>query len=208
MGDAEATMAAGSGLAEAHRQLLADKSLQFDFFQAPPDKPPPDWLTHLLAFLGPILKYVFWGLVIVAALLVVAFIIREIVKVRWRGRAKPFKPGAAGGLDWRPKEARARLLLAQADALAAEGRYAEAAHHLLLHSIQDVEDHRPRAIRPALTSRDIARLDAIPRQPKAAFARIAELVERSFFGGAALDATGFAEARAAYETFAFEGGWG
>jgi len=138
---------------------------------------------------------------------VLAFVIREILRVRWSGRARSVKPGEAPVADWRPKEARARLLLAEADALAAKGLYGEAAHHLLLHSIQDVEDHRPRAIRPALTSRDIARLEAIPEQPKAAFTRIAELVEHTLFGGETLDAEGFAEARRSYETFAFEGGW-
>ncbi|HET9160257.1 MAG TPA: DUF4129 domain-containing protein [Caulobacteraceae bacterium] len=194
-------------MAEAHRKLLADKSLQFDFAQAPPPpKPPPDWFRHLLDVLGPILKYVFWGLVIVAAALIIAFLVREIIKVRWSGSGKARGPRAPT-LDWRPKEARARLLLAEADALAAKGLYAEAAHHLLLHSIQDVEDHRPRTIRPALTSRDISRLDAIPPQPRSAFTRIAELVEHSLFGGQILDADGFAEARRAYETFAFEGAW-
>jgi hypothetical protein len=98
-------------------------------------------------------------------------------------------------------------LLAQADELAAQGLYAEAAHHLLLHSIQDVEDHRPRAIRPALTARDIAALDQLPPTPREAFTRIAQAVERSLFGGRPLDKEGFAECRSAYEAFAFEGGW-
>jgi hypothetical protein len=208
MGVGGATSAAGPPLAEAHRKLLADRSFQFDFAQPPPPpKPPPHWLQRLLEILAPYLTYIFWGLVILAGALVLAFIVREILRVRWNRRAKAVKAGEAPLADWRPKEARARLLLAEADALAAKGLYGEAAHHLLLHSIQDVEDHRPRAIRPALTSRDIARLEAIPEQPKAAFTRIAELVERSFFGGRTLDADGFAEARRAYESFAFEGAW-
>ena len=107
------------------------------------------------------MKYLFWGLVIAAALLIVAFLVREVMRVRWAGRAKKVRPGKDQAPDWRPQEARARLLLAQADELAAQGLYAEAAHHLLLHSIQDVEDHRPRAIRPALTARDIAAPGAV-----------------------------------------------
>jgi hypothetical protein len=195
-------------LAEAHRKLLADRSFQFDFAQPPPPpRPTPPWLQRLMEFLAPYLQYIFWGLVILAGALVLAFLVREILRVRWKRRAKAARPGQAQTADWRPKEARARLLLAEADALAAKGLFGEAAHHLLLHSIQDVEDHRPRAIRPALTSRDIARLDAIPDQPKAAFTRIAELVEQSFFGGRTLDEDGFVEARRAYETFALEGAW-
>jgi hypothetical protein len=208
MGDAAATTPAMADLAEAHRRLLADKTLQFDFGAAPPPpKPPPDWLQQLIAFLAPIMKYVFWGFVVAIAVLIVAFLVRELIRIRWRGRARKGGSGPAATADWRPQAARARLLLAEADALAAKGLYAEAAHHLLLHSIQDVEDHRPRAIRPALTSRDIAALEAIPPEPKAAFGRIAQLVERSLFGGRPLDADGFAECRRAYQAFAFEGAW-
>ena len=79
-----------------------------------------------------------------------AFVVREILRTQWKRRGKGPKPGVEAAVDWRPKEARARLLLAEADALAAQGLYSEAAHHLLLHSIQDVEDHRPRAIRYSL----------------------------------------------------------
>lgn len=207
MGDVATPPAAGISLAEAHRRLLTDKSLQFDFGQAPPPpKPPPHWLQAMIQSIAPFMKYLFWGLVIVAGLLIVAFLIREVIKVRWQGRAKTAKPGLVVE-DWRPQEARARVLLAEADSLASRGLYAEAAHHLLLHSIQDVEDHRPRAIRPALTSRDIAGLEAIPPRPKAAFGHIAELVEHSLFGGQTLNAEGFAEARRAYEAFALDGAW-
>lgn len=209
MGQAAAETAPGAAasLAEAHRRLLADKTLQFDFGKTPPPpKPPPHWLQAMMEALAPYLKYLFWGLAAAAVLLVLAFLVREVVAVRFGGFARKVK--AEPGVEaWRPQAARARLLLAQADELAAEGRFDEAAHHLLLHSIQDVEDHRPRAIRPALTSRDIAHLETIPSEPRAAFARIAEAVERSLFGGRPLDAQGFADCRRAYETFAFEGAW-
>lgn len=210
MGNSAATSSPGAAvdLTEAHRRLVADKSLQFDFGQAPPPpKPPPNWLSELLAAIAPFLQFVFWALVALAALLIVGFIVRELVKVRWSGRAKTDKRGPVEPPAWRPEAARARLLLAQADELAAQGLFAEAAHHLLLHSVQDIEDHRPRAIRPALTSRDIAALDTIPAEPRAAFARIARIVEESLFGGRDLDAARFAETRAAYEAFALAGAW-
>jgi hypothetical protein len=207
MGEVVASPASAADLAEAHRRLLADRTLQFDFGQAPPPpKPPPHWLQALLEMLAPFMKYLFWGLVIAAGALILAFLVREVVRVRWNRRGRISQP-ADQASTWRPQETRARLLLAQADELAAQGLYAEAAHHLLLHSIQDVEDHRPRAIRPALTSRDIAALETLPPAPKAAFTRIAQAVERSLFGGRPLDAAGFAECRSAYEAFAFEGAW-
>jgi hypothetical protein len=62
-------------------------------------------------------------------------------------------------------------------------------------------------VRPALTSRDIARLDAMPGEARTAFGRIAEAVERSFFGGRAVDADVFGRCRADYQAFAFSEGW-
>src|SRR3954465_13437625 len=112
MGAEAATTTAGLDLAEAHRRLLADKTLQFDFGQAPPPpKPPPDWLQRLLELLAPILKYVFWGFIILAAALILAFLLRELIKVRWQGRARKIKTGTEAPDQWRPKAARARLLL-------------------------------------------------------------------------------------------------
>src|SRR3546814_10172873 len=42
----------------------------------------------------------------------------------------------------------ARALLAEADALAAEGRFAEAAHLLLYRSVEDIEGRRPGLVKP------------------------------------------------------------
>ena len=76
-------------------------------------------------------------------------------------------------------------MLGEADALAAEGLYSEAARLLLYRSIEDIDDKRPDLVRPALTSRDIGALSDIPGRPRSAFARIAMMVERSLFARAA-----------------------
>jgi hypothetical protein len=62
-------------------------------------------------------------------------------------------------------------------------------------------------VRPALTSRDIAALPALPQAAKTAFTAIAAAVEASFFGARPLDALAFAECRRAYERFAFPEAW-
>lgn len=193
--------------AEAHRRLLADKSLQFEFSAFKPPET-PGWLkalADLIAALGPLLKIVFWVGLIAAVALIVFFIARELISVHWAGRLKVGK--AAGPFDWRPDPTFARLLLEEADRLAGEGRYAEAAHHLLLHSIQDVSDRRPQAVRPSLTSRDIARMEALPADARTAFEKIAAVVERSLFGGRAVERSDFAECRQAYEAFALPTAW-
>jgi hypothetical protein len=209
MGDATSTSAQGvaGNLIEAHRRLLADRTLQFDFVRAPPRQPAPKWLTSLVEFLAPILKYVFWVGVVAVVALILFFLIRELIRIRWKGRVKRPNATEDEADGWRPTAAQARLLLEEADRLAAQGLYAQAAHHLLLHSIQEVQDRRPRAIRPAFTSRDIGRMEILPQDARAAFAQIAAIVERSLFGGRPVDADGFAVCRHAYESFAFRGGW-
>jgi hypothetical protein len=62
-------------------------------------------------------------------------------------------------------------------------------------------------VRPALTSRDISALSSLPQRACQAFAGIAAVVERSHFGGRAVDAQDFRACRDAYEAFAFPELW-
>ena len=94
-----------------------------------------------------------------------------------------------------------------ADALAEQGRFGEAVHLILFRSIDDLAGRKPGSVRPALTSRDIAAMDAIPAPARSAFGHIADVVERSFFGGRPLGQVDFRDCRTAYERFAFAGGW-
>lgn len=191
--------------AEAHRQLLADRSIQFDMPQvAPPEM--PQWLGGLGRIISaswPAVQILFWVAVAALVLFLLYVLAMHLSGREWRwGRAEPETPQ-----DWRPDEAPARQLLGEADALAARGLFSEAAHLLLFRSIEDIDTRRPDLVRPALTSRDIAALDAIPAKPRTAFARIAMAVERSLFARRPLAETDWREARAAYEDFAFAEGW-
>lgn len=200
-------------LAAAHARLLAAKDLQFDFaaYRRPP--PPPDWLTNLLQALGkafvaaaPVLKYVFWGGLILAVALIAWFILRDLVRIRLGDRARPANLTEAPE-PWRPAREKAQSLLSDADALAAEGRFAEAAHLILVRSIDDFAGRRPGVVRPALTSRDLARMSEMPAEARGAFALITGVVERSLFGGRPVDADRFAECRRAYHDFALAERW-
>lgn len=197
-------------LAKAHARLLKDGSLQFDRvgFERPDIKPPGwlHWIGDALHFIAPALKWVFWiGLALVAGLILYA-IVREILRMR-APPAKPKKPGIVAEAQWRPEAQAARDLLADADALAARGLYADAAHLLLLRSVQDIEQRQPRAVRVSLTTREIARLKALPDAARPAFDLIGRMVERSLFGGASVGAQDFADCRKAYEAFALPEGW-
>jgi hypothetical protein len=132
---------------------------------------------------------------------IVYFVVRELLGVRlgWR-RKSPRRLVASG--DWRPSAAQARTLLEDADRLAAEGRFDEAAHLLLFRSVEDIDGRWPGLVRPALTSRDIASLGGLPQAARTTFASIAQVVERSLFGGQALTQAEFADCRRAYQAFA------
>lgn len=205
---AETISATGSAerLAEAHRQLLADGSIQTELkpFQMPEI---PGWLIWLGDFLekaGPVIKVIFWAAVACLVLGLLYLLARwlEARGFSWRNAAEVEKAE-----EWRPQESQARALLEEADALAAAGRYAEAAHLLLFRSIEEIDSRRPDLVRPALTSRDIAGAPAIPPGPKRAFAGIVMQVERSLFGGRSLGEPDWRGCRAAYEEFAFASEW-
>ena len=206
-----------AALRAAQARLMRDPSLQFSFDKAPPPPPIthlPHWLEVVLRavgkFIGWIAPALGWLCVatgVVALGIVLFFIGREILHSRWPDRFKKKRPARQPIVDWRPEAAAARALLEEADRLAAAGRYAEAARLLLHRSIEEIEGRRPRLVRPALTSREIGRLEDIPEAARNTFAAIAAVVERSFFGGRDVDAAGFAECRRTYESFAFPGAW-
>jgi len=196
-----------AAFAEAHRQLLADRSIQFQLQPPDPPEPPPAWLEalgRLLAAIWPVLEVVFWVALAAGVLWILYLLAMRLAGREWRWGRR-----AESGADesWRPDEEPARALLAEADVLAGAGRFSEAARLLLFRSIEDIESRRPQLLRPALTSRDIAELAEIPERPRGAFARIAALVERGLFARIDLGESDWGEARAAYEQFAFAGAW-
>ena len=174
----------------------------------PPPSPPPAWLRWLSEFFStdhPDLRIALWVLAAIFALAIAALVVARMRGMEWPWRRK--RGEAEADESWRPEAAEARELLGEADALAAAGRFSEAAHLLLYRSIEDVDERRPDLIRKSLTSRDIASLPAIPERPRGAFARIAALVERGFFARRDLAETEWRECRTAYEEFAFAEAW-
>lgn len=171
-------------------------------------KPPevPEWLKWLASALdgmGPALPYIFWGFVALLVLGLLYFIVPRLIGTEWPWKRKK----AEAEVDWRPDESVARRLLAEAEALAAQGNYSEAAHLLLFRSIEDIDARRPKLVRPALTSRDIVGAGEIPDRPRAAFSDIVGLVERSLFGGRDLVRDDWDRCKSAYEQFALAEAW-
>jgi hypothetical protein len=194
----------------AHDAILTHHDLQFDF---PRYHPPvtPQWLVELLKSLARIwphsryVGYFGWAVVIVAALIFLALIGREIHRrgwLRWNRVRKSEAP-----IEWRPPPQAARDLLREADRLAAQGKFAEAVHLLLLRSIEHISEQIPNLVRPAMTSREIGALRQLPGAARAAFVAMTRVVERALFAGFEIAAADFAQCREAYERFAFPGLW-
>jgi hypothetical protein len=194
-------------LAAAHAALLRDHRLQFVLKDYHPTPTPKwvEWLGKAIIAAFPVLKVVFWFAVGIGVALIAFFIAREVFGIQLPGRRKKTaKPAPAA---WTIDEKKARLLLEEADRLAAEGLYAEAAHLLLLKGVEDVQKRRPREVRPALTSREIALLPQLPASARQAFSVIAVVVERSLFGGRDVDEGGWSECRRSYEALVVAETW-
>jgi hypothetical protein len=210
-----------ASLAALRDRLLHDRALQFDFTAAAPPalRRPPPWLEPLLKALDalgrwldivvgrglPAVKIAFWIGVAVIVLLLIWLIARELLGVTWARRRREKK--ASLTLAVGPDPVRARALLENADRLAAQGRFDMAVRLILHRTVEDIEARRPRLLRPALTARDIASLEALPAAARSAFARIAAVVEFSAFAGQPIGRSAFDNCREAYEAFAVPGAW-
>lgn len=195
-------------------QTIAGGDIQTAF---PPPEPPPEtpgWLTALFDAIAdffrwsaPALKPLLW----IAAILLALFILYHFVPgfARWvDDLLRRHRHSADDADDVGQAEAgAARALLSEADALAAEGRFAEAVHLLLYRSVEDIEGRRPGLVRPAMTSRDLAAAQDLPGVARDAFSRIARAVEISLFGGRAIDASAWQQCRGAYAELTVPRNW-
>ena len=229
-GGNQAAAGGADKFAEAYKGLRADSSIQFNLTPSKPQPKPPAWvealgrwlqhyvfepigkfLTWLGSFLpdAPYARIILWTVLALAGLVLLWAVYNRLRFGEWRLRLPRLVPvqDVAAEEEWVPEEAPARSWLEEADALAREGRYAEAVHHLLFRSIEDIGKRRPNIVRPALTSREIGAAEAIPSRARELFAAIARLVERSLFGGRPVGENDWLEARGAYSDFALAGAW-
>lgn len=228
-GTGQAAAGKADRFTQAWQALRGDSSVQFNY--APPPAPPkaPAWLESFFRWLGhtldpvgralkwigslfpsaPYARILLWTVI---ALGVAAILWAIYIRIRygvWRfrmPRAASAEPMEAEE-EWVPEQAGARSWLEEADALAREGRFAEAIRHLLFRSIEDIARRRPALVRPALTSRELAASEGIPGSARNLFSGIAGLVERSLFGGRPVREPDWVEARKAYADFALPAAW-
>lgn len=169
------------------------------------------WLAEALAdfftAIGPLLKALFIILIAVAILYGLYVMFGEGLTLRGRQKDKEASPDVSIIPDLTPEAAQARTLLEDADALAAQGLFAEAVHLLLFRSIDDIQEKRHGTVGRSLTAREIGALGVLPDRVRNALTPIIRIVERSFFGGRDVDEAGWKQARASYHAFAFGEAW-
>jgi len=196
-------------------RTMAGGEIQTAFPPPQPQPDTPEWLLSLFRAVGdffqwsaPVLKVGLW----IGAALLVLFLLYHFVPgfAQWVDRLRFRRKTVDGNADDAVGQAEAgaaRALLSEADALAADGRFAEAVHLLLYRSVEDIEGRRPGLVRPAMTSRDLAEAQDLPTAARGAFSRIARAVEISLFGGRAIDAGAWAACRTAYAELTVPKSW-
>jgi hypothetical protein len=213
----------------AWQAMRGDSAIQFNLTAPEPQPPPPGWLKALMHWMDKVFEPVgrflnwigsffpdaayarilLWSVIGLGAAALIWTLYNRIRHGEWRLRP-PRRARVTDVPDeeqWTPEETGARSWLQEADALAREGLFAEAIHHLLFRSIDDIASRRPALVRPALTSRELAASEGLPGRARDLFAGIARLVERSLFGGRPVAEGDWREARAAYSDFALPAAW-
>ncbi len=198
----------------AYGQTMAGGDIQTGFPPPEPVSETPAWLRALYDAIGnffqwsaPALEPLAW----IAAGLLALFLLYHFVPPfarwvddRWHRKRRGDEADEEAG---HAEAGAARALLAEADALAAGGRFAEAVHLLLYRSVEDIEGRRPGLVRPAMTSRDLAAAEGLPAVARDAFSRISRAVEISLFGGRAVDADAWQRCRSAYAELTVPQNW-
>ncbi len=136
--------------------------------------PPPLALPGLSLPLGPLailLRVLLWTAFGVIVVLAVTWLARRLAPTA-RDDAAPEAPAAA------PPQ----IPIAGAEALAAEGRFGEAIHALLLETLEALS--RAARLAPSLTSREIVARVRLPPPARDALSGLVLAVEVSWFGGA------------------------
>jgi hypothetical protein len=147
---------------------------------AGPEGGPSPVLVPALGALAPFATLVLYVLVGAAVLLLLSWIGLEAL-----GRRRS-RPGAGAKMEAGEEEgepAGSDAVLDDASRLAAEGRYGEAIHVLLLLAIRHLAERSRVTLPPSRTSRELVRLLPLASEAREAFAELVRSVELTLFGG-------------------------
>jgi len=162
-----------ASLSPAELRARAEAVLAAGDYQTalPRDPTPPKAFQLPLGPLELLLRILLWTALAVFAILAVSWLVRRLT-----GGARDVELAEPGA------PAPALIRIESAEALAAEGRWAEAIHALLLETLEALS--RAARLTPSLTSREIVERVPLPARARDALEGLVLAVEVSRFGGA------------------------
>ena len=140
----------------------------------------PDVAVPVIGAGAALARIVFIVVVVAVAVLILAWVMQTVFQRMARGRQSPEGEAEVKGEDAGPQR---ELDVEDATRLAAEGRYGEAIHALLLAAIQHFAVRARLTIQPSRTSRELARLLPLSGESRPKFNELVMAVERTLFGG-------------------------
>ncbi|MEZ4401657.1 MAG: DUF4129 domain-containing protein [Kofleriaceae bacterium] len=141
-----------------------------------------------------------WGVVLTALAMIAVSLYRQFSNYvadeepADEGPGRPRRDAALAAVIERPRD--------DADQLAAEGRYVEAIHVLLLRTLHELASQHLVRVTPASTSRELLAQVNLAAEPRAALADLVTAVEHTWFGDALPGAADYAACRAQFDRFA------
>jgi len=161
-------------IARATRGLAVALDLQTEFPSAKPEEPASPALLS-----ADVARYLLW-IAVIAGAGVLAYFIHDVLPVFGRaGRPQWDDPGDGTEISGHGVNAAARVA---ADELAAQGRFVEAMHVLLLQGLDEMRTRLDLRFADSLTSREIVTRSNAPADAKTALREIIQWVERAYFG--------------------------
>jgi len=140
----------------------------------------PDVAVPVISAGAALVRIVFIVVAVAVAALVLAWMVQALVQRMGRGRTSAESEAEVKGEEAGPRR---ELDVEDATRLAAEGRYGEAIHALLLAAIQHFAARARLTVQPSRTSRELARLLPLSGESRAKFNELVMAVERTLFGG-------------------------
>jgi hypothetical protein len=190
------------GASDAERQVSRAQPMKIPDEPKIEEQKPSKWWAKVAAILGPIMRVLGWVLLTAIVLGLIYYAATWSGGLGWKRKEE-----AAGADQMAPVAFDGRSVkdwLREAEALAEQGRYAEAVHFLLFSSFDDIRKSLNTALRPAWTSREILRDVPLRSSAQTALSMLVETVESSEFAGRDIGSVDFYRCRDTYAKFVTE----
>ena len=137
---------------------------------------------------------------VIVGVIILAYAFRDLIPVLRAGRGGAWDEDEAASLATGPRPA--EVVLEAADDLAAQGRFVEAMHVLLLQALADIRRRLDEEFADSLTSREILRSRQLSELLRRPLREVISRVEWTYFGGHSADRDDYLACRASFSTLA------